>query len=232
MKCSKSRKIFSADYFTPEYFPTRKFPKLQYIFGGKSYPCKLGGKWSSLNVSYSPFTLHTQNHSALVWTNLLASVNAHGTVPNTCSRVSHGRELHGTAGPLASVNSTEASSSIVCSFWVGVLKVEITWPFYMQSIVMGLALISCAHEQDCQESPKDGEVLKQKNTVRVEPRTCTFHIFCILTCPVAIVSAWLDIETPGSPCFGCHAGEEVCTLHATNSTVEFRINFQLNINAL
>ena len=76
----------------------------------------------AMSVTYSPFTLHTQNGSVPVWTGLLASVNAHGTVPSRT--VPRGTVPHRRGGPdryrtvpLASVNRSVpiASNSTIYS---------------------------------------------------------------------------------------------------------------------
>ena len=96
---------------------------------------------------------------------------------------------------------------------------------------MGLALINYAHEGACHtetsKSLKHGKVLKQKTSYTSN------HNVCIPARPVAFVSTWLIIEFT-SLCFWHHDSEKFCISHTctTNSTLEFIIKCQLNVDAL
>ena len=77
-------------------------------------------------------------------------------------------------------------------------------------------------------SPKLGESIETENAIHFESHT--FRIFGTLACPAAFVSAWFSIEIYVTPCFWHHAGEKFCTSHTANSTLEFIINCQLNVD--
>ena len=66
----------------------------------------------------------------------------------------------------------------------------------LRAIIMGIALINFAHEGLAKL-----KLRSHQSTRKYWNRKChTFHIFCILACPVAFVDAWLNIQIPVTPC--------------------------------